>query len=192
MNENLKEWFNKQRENTPDEMYYKNASSSQIIFARDSLCALISRGMPTGEGYSDEDRLLYEKKRGIVTVICQHISKSVALPVYNFDRSDIGLRMIMRNNFYDWKLSVISDIPINADFDGLFHTNTTLDPGYTGNELLSCYFEGFPEDLVFGYYDLNNSIWSASIGGDNALWTVLFLIMKARGQIKPFKWEIRK
>jgi hypothetical protein len=67
MNEPLQTWFNKQRENTPDEMYYKNASGSQIMFARDELCGLISCGM--GDDYT--------KRRGIVTVISEHRSKSV-------------------------------------------------------------------------------------------------------------------
>lgn len=182
MNEPLQQWFNKQRENTPDEMYYKEASGSQIMFARDKLCGLISCGM------DDDD---FEKRRGIVTVISEHRSKSVVLPVYNFDRSDIGLRIIARDNFYNWKISVISDVPIIADFSGLFYTNPPIDPEYTGDPLSSCYFEGFPEDLVFGYYDTNQSMWSAEIGNNYQLWTVLFLIMKARGQIKPAQWSTR-
>ena len=184
MNDNLQEWFNKQRENTPDEMYFKQASGSQIMYVRDALCYLIASGM------ADDVDVLDRKK--IVTVISEHTSKSVKLPVYNFDRSDIGLRIILRNNFYNWKISVISDVPIIADFDGLFFTSPPPDPGYTGNPLSSCYFEGFPNELIFGYYDTNQSVWSAEIGFDEKLWTVLFLIMKARGQIKPMSWGVRK
>jgi hypothetical protein len=180
MNEPLQEWFNNQRENTPDEMYYKKASWSQIMFARDKLCGLISAGI--------ED---YEKRRDVVTVISEHKSKSVRLPVYSFDRPDIGLRIIARDNFYDWKISVISDTPIIADFSGLFHTNPPIDPEYTGDPLHSVYFEGFPKELVFGYYETNQSKWSAEIGNDYELWAVLFLIMKAKGQIKPFMWSTR-
>jgi hypothetical protein len=73
----------------------------------------------------------------------------------------------------------------------LFYTNPPIDPDYTGDSLCSCYFEGFPDDLVFGYYDTNQSVWSAEINSDNELCTVLFLIMKARGQIKPRQWSTR-
>jgi hypothetical protein len=181
MNEPLQEWFNNQRNNTPDEMLYKGSSASQIMYVRDDLCGLISCGMDDSE-----------KRSGIITVISTHTSKSVKLPVYSFDRSDIGLRIIARNNFYNWKISVISDEPIIADFDGLFHTTPPIDPAYTGDSLASCYFEGFPKELIFGYYENNKSKWSAEIWGNNELWTVLFLIMKAKGQIKPMKWSTSK
>lgn len=179
--ENLQEWFDKQREDTPDDMIYKKSSADQIMFVRDILCGVVSAGI------SD-----IEKRRSIVTVISEHRSKSVRLPVYNFDRSDIGLRIILRGNFYNWKISVISDVPIIADFDGLFFTSPPPDPKYTGDCLSPCYFEGFLYDLIFGYYDLNQSMWSAEISSRHQLWTVLFLIMKARGQIKPYQWKTSK
>jgi hypothetical protein len=112
--------------------------------------------------------------------------------VYNFDRSDIGLRIIARNNFYNWKISVISDIPITTNFDGLFYTRPPIDPEYTGDPLSACYFEGFPKALVFGYYHTNKSCWSAEIHSDTALWTVMYLIMKSKGQIKSLEWEVCK
>jgi len=178
MNEQIQEWFNTQQESTPDKMLCKEPSAFQIMFARDVLKGILSRGLE------------YERARNILTVISEHTSKSVRLPVYNFDRSDIGLRVIARNNFYDWKISVISDSPINADFSGLFHTTYPLDPKYTGNPLTSVYFEGFPEELIFGYYEGNHSKFSAEIGSDEDLYTTLFLIMRALGQIQPFKWSV--
>lgn len=157
--------------------HMRDTSEQQIIFVRDNLCYLISSGM---QGTIDE-------KKSIVTVISEHMSRSVQLPVYHFDRSDIGLEIVLRNNFYNWKLSVISDFPIVADFDGLFYT--TPDPNNTDNCLSPVCFEGFPRHLVFGYYSENNFKWSAELYNDEAVWTTLFLILKSRKQIKPIQWR---
>jgi hypothetical protein len=182
MNESLQEWFNRQRENTPDEMIWKEASGRQIMFARDSLAALVGCGL----GYDATKRL--------VTVISEHTSKSVRLPVYQFTREDIGLRLVARNNFYNWKLSVISERRVEADFAGLFHTTPPIDPSYTGDPLASVYFEGFPRELIFGYYEASDKRkWSAEIcGGECAMWTTLYLIMRSLGAVKPMQWSTRK
>lgn len=178
--EPIQEWFNRQRESTPDEMFYKESSGSQIMFARDSLCGLVDAGLP------------YDRKRKTLTVISEHRSKSVALPVYNFERPDLGLRFVARNNFYNWKLSVISERPIECDFSGLFKTTAPIEPEYTGDPLHAVYFEGFPRELVFGYYEANKHAFSAEIGGDNAMWTALFLIMRSVGAIKPMAWHTKE
>jgi len=161
-------------------MYYKKASGGQIMFARDNLCSLVSAGLP------------YDRERKTLTVISTHRSKSVVLPVYNFERPDLGLRFVARENFYNWKLSVISERPIDCDFAGLFKTTPPIQPEYTGDPLSSVYFEGFPEDLVFGYYETNKCRFSAEIGGDQAMWTVLFLIMRSVGAIKARPWHTRE
>jgi hypothetical protein len=127
-------------------------------------------------------------------VISTHGSKSVGLPVYELDRPDLGIRLILRDNFYNWKLTVMAGLPIVADFSGLFHTTPPVEPDYTGNPLSACYFEGFPRELVFGYYEPSDKRhWSAEInGGDQALWAVVFLIVKALGAVKPFVWNTRE
>lgn len=179
--EPLQEWFNKQREVTPDEMYYKGASARQIMWVRDTLANVFNCG------------LVFEERRQ-VEVIATHTSKSVLLPVYSLERADCSLRLVLRENFFNWKLSVISGEPLDVDFSGLFHTTPPIDPSYTGNPLASVYFEGFPEDLIFGYYAPSDKRrFSAEIwGGDEALWTTVFLIMRARGVVTPFEWSTRK
>lgn len=180
--EPLHEWFDRQRAETPDEMFYKSASGSQIMFARDDLHSLIAAGLT-----ALQDRL------NVATVISTHRSKSVVLPVYSFDRPDIGLRLIARDNFYTWKLSVISETPVVADFSGLFKTTPPIDPEYTGDQLHRVYFEGFPKHLIFGYYEPSDKRrWSAEIRGDHAMWATVFLIMRALGVIKPMAWSTRK
>lgn len=176
--EPLQDWFNAQRAATPDEMFYKEASGSQIMFVRDQLNYLVASG------------LYFEEARDICGVISTHTSKSVKLPVYELYRPDLGLRLILRNNFYDWKLSVISAQPIVADFAGLFKTTPPVDEKYTGSELSACYFEGFPRELVFGYYESSDKCqWSAAIGGNFALWTTVFLLMRSLGAVKPLIWH---
>lgn len=178
MKEPLQAWFNQQREKTPSEMIWKDASSHQIMFARDQLCYLVGAGLD------------YEEARDLCTVIATHTSKSVELPVYNFERPDLGLRLVARENFFNWKLSVISETPIVADFGGLFKTTPPVAPEYTGNPLSSCYFEGFPRELVFGYYEASDKRqWSAEIGGDYGMYTTLFLIMRSLGAIKARAWH---
>lgn len=122
-------------------------------------------------------------------VIGEHHSKSVRLPVYSLERPDKGVRLVLRDNHYDWKLSVASEVPIDHElFAYLFHTTPPIEPDYTGNELASCYFEGFPKDLIFGYHANDSRRWSASIGGDRALWTTILLCMMRLGVVRPRAW----
>jgi hypothetical protein len=125
-----------------------------------------------------------------IYVISTHTSKSIKLPVYCIEID--GLKIILRNNFFNWKISVISDKEIIEDFSGLFHMDPPIDPDYTGDPLHHVYFEGFPKDLIFGYY--NNSDknkWSAEIHDDYRLYVTIFLILKSLGYVKDFKWSTR-
>lgn len=125
-------------------------------------------------------------------VIAEHCSKSVRLPVYSIEREDIGIRLVLRDNYYNWKLSVISERPIDDPlFPYLFHTTPPVAPDYTGDPLDSVYFEGFPEELVFGYHAANHRRWSAELG-QWSLRTVVFLCMKALGVVSPAQWHTRE
>jgi hypothetical protein len=177
----LQDWFNAQRESTADEMLWKGASGEQIMFARDDLRYLVAAALD------------YEEAKGVCTVIATHRSKSVELPVYCWSRPDLGLQLVARGNFYNWKLSVLSEAPIVADFSGLFKTTPPTEPDYTGDPLHSCYFEGFPKELIFGYYEPSDKRrWSAEIGGDHGIWTAVFLLMRSLGAIKANPWRTRE
>ncbi len=130
--------------------------------------------------------------KGPVNVISTHTSKSVLLPVYSLEKPDRGLRLVLRNNFHNWKLSVLSQTPIEQDFSDLFHTTPPVDPDYTGNPLSPVYFEGFPQDLIFGYYSTSDhKQWSAEIWSDYALWTTVYLISKQLENLTPLRWGRR-
>lgn len=188
----LHPWFMKWLENTSDELIYKSAAKAQIMFVRDDLNHLVTAGLRTPNlPYGEQSQLEAELIHGTPKVIGEHYSKSVCLPVYSLERADLGIRFILRCNFYNWKLSVISVKPIEVDWTGLFFTTPPVEPDYTGDPLHSVYFEGFPKEFIFGYYEQNKCRWSAEIHGDQAMWTVIFLIMRSLGAIKPLIWSTR-
>ncbi len=176
---NLQNWIRVQT--ISDEMLWKGAWGRQVEFVRDRITGLFCAG------------LHYDECEDITTVISTHRSKSVVLPVYKLHRADIGLTLILRDNFYNWKMSVISEKPLEVNLDGLCHTTPPIEPDYTGDYLARCYFEGFPPEYIFGYYSKSDKkTFSAEIGSDNALWTAVFLIMRSIGVVKAFEWNTRK
>jgi hypothetical protein len=176
MDSKLQKWVSEHV--VKDEMLWKGAWGDQIQFVRDRLVGLFSAG------------LHYEDIAAIPDVISTHTSKSIQLPVYELKRDDIGLTLYLRGNFYDWKLSVVSKRPIEADFTGLFHTTPPIDPNYTGDSLHPVYFEGFPKKLVFGYYEPSDKKrWSACIGSQYTVYITVYLILRALGVMKPPVWH---
>lgn len=172
MREPLQAWFNA---NQPaDDLLWKDGLAEQVMFVRDRVAPLV------GWGLSWEVR-----REGVAFVISTHRSKSVRLPVYELARPDGALRLILRNNFYDWKLSVISEVPLDCDFEHLFVTSKAED---RCNYLSGVYFEGFPGDLIFGHYDdSDRRRFSASIGGNHALWAAAFLVCRAAARALGWK-----
>lgn len=169
----LNDWL---RDNDiPESMIYKKSAEYRFHFAG-VLNKLVA------PDYESLDKTCF--------VIGQHWSKSIQLPVYELCRGD--LRFYLRDNFYNWKLSVDSKEPIEANFNGLFHTTPPLDPEYTGDPLSSVYFEGFYSDHIFSYYCKNRRQWSAGIHGDYPLYTTIFLCLRSLGLVEPHKWSVRK
>lgn len=169
----------------------KRAQLPQVHFVRDTLSGLLWADTL----YDDLPREPPPRNNCRLTawVISEHRSKSVRLPVYSLERPDKNIRFILRDNYYNWKLSVVSDEPIEHDlFPYLFHTTPPLEPDYTGNELAKCYFEGFPENLIFDYHCKNPCRWSAEIAEDKRLWTTIMLCMKQLGVVKPRTWTTRE
>ena len=71
----------------------------------------------------------------------------------------------MRDNFYDWKVSVQIDEPIDIDIIGSSFVDL-FDPKGTHS---SCYCEGFSEYDVFGSFDSDRRRFTVSIGNDDKL-----------------------
>lgn len=157
-----------------DDMLWKGAWGHQLEFLRDDLQPLVSAGLSWRKSREAE----------IARVISTHTSKSIQLPVVEFARPDLGVRFIVRNNFYNWKLTVLSERPIEADFGPVFYTKPPPEPEYTGDHLHPVYFEGFPRDLVRGYWSQNKCEWSAEIYGDYSMWMVIHMCMRALGALR--------
>jgi hypothetical protein len=170
----LHDWFVAHLNQDP-ELYYFNAMKRQVMWVRDVLADVV--GCTSKTTFS----------------ISEHRSKSVVLPVYLLERPDLDVRFYLRNNFHNWKLSVDSKRPICENFAGLFMTAPPPEPDYTGDPLHSVYFEGFPSELVYGYYDPSGKgLWSAEIWTDEQLWTVLYLCVRYLDGIKEQQWGRRK
>lgn len=176
-------------------LIYSKAARGQILFIRDVIAPLVFSGIP----YKDipdctidhPDGSAYETKR-TANVVGTHYSKSCELPVYHFERRDLGLQFIMRGNFHDWKLSVLSHHPVEAyALRVLGYTSPPRDPDYTGDCLAPVYFEGFDTDWCFGYFSENSHKFSISLADDQSLWTAIFLMMYERRALKKMQQTTR-
>lgn len=148
------------RVNEPDEkLIYAKGLGEQVCFVRDTLCEMLRS---TYEEWRDNPPM----------VISTHYSKSVKLPVFQINLEKYGIEMILRYNFYDWKISVKSDKPLDFDCIGLF--NPTAEISYH-------YCEGFPKDKVYGSYEQNHSQFTIEIGSRYNLYTFIFLLKKYLG-----------
>ena len=118
----LLHWMRKQE--IDDKMLYKNAAIKQECFIRDQICM----------------RLLHTHS----FVISTHRSKSIVLPVYAFTMEN-GIKVICRENFYGWKLSV--KLPKDRPCENIIPEDL-LEGGYNENAS-KCYIEGFKDEWIF-------------------------------------------
>lgn len=143
------------RVNVPDSnMYYKQQFTEQISFVVDVLSKIF---FPS----------LKEYEKSPVVVIGTHISKSIVLPVYQIKVDDIAIVLTLRNNFYNWKVSVNSSIPIEFDTMELFDPSETISPSLC---------EGFPDELVYDCYNKNHSQFTCEIRTQYDLYTFFYLL----------------
>lgn len=119
-----------------DDLIYKKAVESQAIFIR-----------------SMRDGLLDHTP---VFVVSCHMSKSVLLPVY-YIKMQNGVEVLIRNNFYDWKMSV----KIPAHYKPLPDNYLPLDCLHYGvgdekHTIAEYCLEGFPSEWAFRAYNPGN------------------------------------
>jgi len=96
-------------------------------------------------------------KLGNAVACSSHTSKSCKLPVVRGVVAP-GVVVIIRGNFYDWKVSVISDHPLpGIDDTYLFEPET---------HHRSVYFEGFDNAWCFGSYKNNQQQFSVELEYD--------------------------
>ena len=164
MKERLNDWWSN---NKPDEnLIYKDGLRKQCLFVRDVLMLNMFLDIATDfkkyKPFSDERSKIFESF--VPSVIGTHRSKSVLLPVMEMDLSKIGLKIVLRYNFYDWCISVESENDIECDFMGLI----TYDKGY---------FEGFPSNRIYeNYTSWNKKNFSLVLNNDYEVYTFMFLL----------------
>ena len=127
----LQKWL---KDNQPkDEMLWKGSAEDQFYFMNHMIIA----------AFPLKDEQDFKNFRTNLSVISTHTSKSIALPVYEILWN--GFRFILRDNFYDWKVSVDCPIPVFINFEkfGLFNPNIKIE---------SVYCEGFDKSWVYGSY----------------------------------------
>lgn len=136
------------------EMIYKKGYWDQILFIRDTINSIF---------YSNFE----DFKNNPVLVINTHMSKSIDLPVYEINLRDHNTKIIMRNNFYDWKVSVDSPIEINANFMDLFKQDEVHKP---------IYCEGFKDNQVFDCYANNKKQFTLELKDKYRLYTFIYIL----------------
>lgn len=137
-----------------DKMIYKNAAERQEIFVRDNV------------GFS----LL----KVPVFVISEHRSKSITLPVYGFTMRN-GIKVICRDNFYDWKVSV--QLPCRPTAGEITVIPKDLVSGGYGDDIADYYFEGFKKEWVFPAFDpfdYKKMNFSIEVNDDYRLYALLY------------------
>ena len=148
----LDEWA---RLHQPDKnLIYGESMYEQVRFVRNVLWEMLA------EDYK-------EWNTNQPTVISTHRSKSVLLPVYLIQMPKYKLELVMRGNFYDWKLSVKSLEALEFDSLGLFDLKEEI-PYY--------YCEGFPMDKIYGSYAQNHAQFTVGLRSDHDLYALACLI----------------
>lgn len=144
------------RVNVPsDDMLFKDHYWKQIMVVRDHIPYLLIDN--------------YEQFKVLtVNVIGTHKSKSILLPVYEINLPHVGIKIIMRNDFFDWKVSVISEKDIELKKCDLFKDK----------EISPVYCEGFKKEHVFGPYSKNKKQFTIEIDDTYKLVTFLYIICK--------------
>jgi hypothetical protein len=148
----LQEWADA---HVPKEtLLFRDGYWEQIIFVRDTISRVLS----------DSHDTWIDIKEGWV-VINTHFTKSVELPVYQLKLKN-GIVITMRENFYDWKVSIHSPRDIKMNIMGLFNPKNKI-------EATNC--DGFPESQVYGPYAKNKRKFTFEITNNNKLYTFFWI-----------------
>jgi hypothetical protein len=138
-----------------NKMCCKQAYWNQTVFVRDDINRMF---YSTYEDY----------KANPVKVISTHVSKSIVLPVYYIYLKKYNTKIIMRNNFYDWKISIDSEQSITG-IDEFFGEDTPI---------ASVYCEGFEESWVYGMYKENNKHFTIELRNNSYIVYTFFYMLK--------------
>jgi len=142
----------------------------QIVLIRDRFLHAVCETDEEAAAYRPHD----DGEPGVTArcmVIATHTSKSCVLPVVSIEPLGLNWRATLRNNFYNWKVSVetLDGREVDVDHGRLF------DPTEAHN---ACYCEGFPADRVFGSYAADPSRFTVELDSEHEVFTLLFLLSR--------------
>jgi hypothetical protein len=105
-----------------------------------------------------------------VFVVSTHRSKSCILPVYAF-RLENGIKIIMRHDFHDWVLTIMSPTEISIPKDLVF--------GFQNNKNIPHQLcEGFKKEWVFEYKTEGFKNTTVYVDDNFKLYTLFYLLNK--------------
>lgn len=144
-----------------EKLIYKKASEKQMCFVRDRICLYLLH-VPCFK-------------------VSWHTSKSCLLPVYGFTMRN-GIKVICRENFYDWKLSIELPKPLPQDFipDDILTWNDCGDPNR--RDIPDCYLEGFKDEWAWPMYDPKSTDqlrFTIEMGSDYDFYMLMYMLNKA-------------
>ena len=151
-----------------NDMLYLDAYKKQCVFFRDVI------------GPALIDNYCYKKN---INVISTHKSKSVLLPVIELLTFNNNLRIIIRDNFYNYKISVFSKYPIDTDFHGIVRCQENSH---------YVYFEGFDRNWVRPAYRPGMKEFSVELYTEHELYMFVRILRstferkQANEQCEPF------
>lgn len=155
----LQEWFaSRNYFEDPSTLIYYGAAKDQVMFFRDRVHPVL---VPD---YS-------VRQEAPPLVVGTHMSKSVTLPVYCIKAPNFTL--YARDNFYDWKVTIIANKVLEDTFGDLIGRGGAL-----GREVNhACYFEGFEDAWVLGTFADDQQSFSTEVyGGKFGFWTFCWLL----------------
>lgn len=146
---------------------YADDQGKQVCFVRDRIAPLFYK-----------DNISYEEWENnhdnTVKVISSHRSKSVPLPVYNMKFDELGIEITMRNNFYNWMITIESIHELNINFMNLFDKAKKINP---------IYCEGMDTiGKVFGSFEDSKNKFTVEIQDDYNTYVFMYLLAN---HIKP-------
>lgn len=172
----LREWM---ADNIPDDkLRWKKSAQSQFLFFED-----LGRAVLVREHWADDEM----RKASGTYVISTHTSKSVLLPVVELTTPN-GIVFTLRENFFNYKVSVNSPFAVEVDFFDLF--DPTEQPKF---------FEGFPGDgynatpgegpsRVYGPYADNNKQFSVELHMEWEVFLFVWVIARTTAAQQSVRW----
>lgn len=148
-----------------ENLLWKKNAEHQALFVRDTIGTLV---------------------KSPIFVVSTHYSKSCLLPVYGFMLPN-GIRVIMRENFYGWVVSMwVDNESANFSLDeGLIHGDGDKNGGHNG-DIHECYCEGFKNEWVFPFQTKETKATTFRVDDEFKLYTLLYKLVNEYNNEIPF------